>query len=466
MAGGKTGKKVQWSDEEDAQLRSLVAQHGTKKWSYISTLFVNKGSKQCRRRWQNKLSMDAKNTSWSAEEDAILLKGHKKLGNRWTEIARQLTGRTDNAVKNRFFALRKKKLRGSGGSGSGKGLKRKLSSDSEAGRGKRARGGGGGGGLERAGSSAASGLGKRGGGLRGGPSLALPGALDRKDSKLQSHVSGLSIDIPMQGGATSPSRLFAINLPKNGLTREDLCLIDEVNLLNTPLQIAVQDAMNIGVGGGVGAANGGGQRGGKGGPEAAGEGPASTSMSRFRDFMNWVFAPDTASLVPLSARKGGDAGTPPFGTDFNFAVIPESVRSVTRHLLTKQFAHIWTPKAQLPHQSQSQPASASQGAGAGKRGGGGGGLSPSSGVVTIQATGLTPTGGFTPVSLLRRSPRLNGTHQSALVEQAIVGMKVPSPTFSDHELDMLLSCMSPTTTAATNVTTTTTAATAAATAKS
>ena len=110
-----TGKKIKWTEEEDLRLRGLVEQYGTKKWSYISTPFDNKGSKQCRRRWQNRLSMDAKNTSWTSEEDNILLKGHKKLGNRWTEIAKQLSGRTDNAVKNRFFALRKKKQRGSGG---------------------------------------------------------------------------------------------------------------------------------------------------------------------------------------------------------------------------------------------------------------------------------------------------------------------------------------------------------------
>ena len=79
MVPGVAGKKIKWTEEEDQMLRDLVEKHGTKKWSFISTLFENKGSKQCRRRWQNKLSMDAKNTSWTDEEDDILLKVKNSL---------------------------------------------------------------------------------------------------------------------------------------------------------------------------------------------------------------------------------------------------------------------------------------------------------------------------------------------------------------------------------------------------
>ncbi|KAL4422203.1 hypothetical protein ABPG77_006444 [Micractinium sp. CCAP 211/92] len=99
---------VQWTQEEDALLRELVEEHGTKAWAKIATLLGSKGSKQCRRRWKNFLNMSAKTCSWSAEEDAILIDAQRRLGNRWTEISRIFGDRTDNAVKNRWHALIKK----------------------------------------------------------------------------------------------------------------------------------------------------------------------------------------------------------------------------------------------------------------------------------------------------------------------------------------------------------------------
>lgn len=44
-------------------------------------------------------------------QDELLLEGHRKVGNRWTEIAKMVQGRTDNAVKNRFAVLVKKQAR-------------------------------------------------------------------------------------------------------------------------------------------------------------------------------------------------------------------------------------------------------------------------------------------------------------------------------------------------------------------
>ena len=148
----------------------LVALHGPKKWSLIAHSLPTKGSKQCRRRWQNYLNnTDAKSGGWTADEvrsllapgstrgaplhacgcatgrgvgaagpgvactpgcagrvvvgprlavpqlflllhclqpdacaagpqDKLLMEGHAQWGNRWTEIAKMVVGRTDNGA--------------------------------------------------------------------------------------------------------------------------------------------------------------------------------------------------------------------------------------------------------------------------------------------------------------------------------------------------------------------------------
>jgi hypothetical protein len=44
------------------------------------------------------------------EEDAALLNAQRLVGNRWSEIAKQLPGRAENAVKNRYNSLITKKI--------------------------------------------------------------------------------------------------------------------------------------------------------------------------------------------------------------------------------------------------------------------------------------------------------------------------------------------------------------------
>lgn len=102
---------VTWTPQEDDLLRDQVAIHGTDNWTSIAAQFKDKTGRQCRRRWYTCLNSECKKGGWSPEEDMILCEAQKIFGNRWTEIAKVVSGRTDNAVKNRFSTLCKKRAK-------------------------------------------------------------------------------------------------------------------------------------------------------------------------------------------------------------------------------------------------------------------------------------------------------------------------------------------------------------------
>lgn len=105
-------RKGLWSPEEDEKLINHITKYGHGCWSSVPKLSgLQRCGKSCRLRWINYLRPDLKRGTFSEDEEKLIIELHAVLGNRWSQIAAQLPGRTDNEVKNLWNSSIKKKLR-------------------------------------------------------------------------------------------------------------------------------------------------------------------------------------------------------------------------------------------------------------------------------------------------------------------------------------------------------------------
>ncbi|XWS26378.1 hypothetical protein CRYUN_Cryun26dG0027100 [Craigia yunnanensis] len=105
-------KRGPWSPEEDAILKNYIEIHGTGgNWiAFPQKAGLKRCGKSCRLRWLNYLRPDIKHGGFTEEEDNIICTLYSQMGSRWSLIASQLPGRTDNDVKNYWNTKLKKKL--------------------------------------------------------------------------------------------------------------------------------------------------------------------------------------------------------------------------------------------------------------------------------------------------------------------------------------------------------------------
>ncbi|CAG9318746.1 unnamed protein product [Blepharisma stoltei] len=105
-----------WSENEDQALISLLPTKCSKKWAQIAKelndrFYANsqvRNGKQCRERWYNHLDPSLKKGGWTPEEDSFIINRQQEVGNKWSLIAKDLPGRNENSVKNRWKSISKK----------------------------------------------------------------------------------------------------------------------------------------------------------------------------------------------------------------------------------------------------------------------------------------------------------------------------------------------------------------------
>ncbi|XP_062184144.1 transcription factor LAF1-like [Phragmites australis] len=106
-------RKGLWSPEEDQKLRDYILRYGHGCWSALPVKAgLQRNGKSCRLRWINYLRPGLKHGMFSREEEDTVINLHAKLGNKWSQIARHLPGRTDNEVKNYWNSYLKKRVEG------------------------------------------------------------------------------------------------------------------------------------------------------------------------------------------------------------------------------------------------------------------------------------------------------------------------------------------------------------------
>lgn len=100
-----------WTAMEDRTLTEYIKIHGEGRWRGLpKRAGLKRCGKSCRLRWLNYLRPDIKRGNITTDEEELIVRLHKLLGNRWSLIAGRLPGRTDNEIKNYWNTNLSKKV--------------------------------------------------------------------------------------------------------------------------------------------------------------------------------------------------------------------------------------------------------------------------------------------------------------------------------------------------------------------
>jgi hypothetical protein len=101
----RQGRRVRFKAAEDDHLIDVVLSLGTDSWTKIASEVPGRTARQCRERWTHYLCTGRNESSWTEEEDLLLIAKMGEVGARWVHLANIIGAHTDVEVKRRWTYL-------------------------------------------------------------------------------------------------------------------------------------------------------------------------------------------------------------------------------------------------------------------------------------------------------------------------------------------------------------------------
>lgn len=104
-------KYNRWSRQEDTFLRTLLTLANLRDWSQVTFLmemqfpYETWRKEDCKNRWEEITSIPDSKQPWSVQEELEVIIVHKLCGHNWSAAAEFFEGRSNNSIKNRFYAV-------------------------------------------------------------------------------------------------------------------------------------------------------------------------------------------------------------------------------------------------------------------------------------------------------------------------------------------------------------------------
>ena len=91
-----------FDESEDAILLDMVSRNGARNWTSIAAALPGRSARQCRDRYSNYLAPEINRSSWTDEEERLLIEKHQEYGPKWSLIAQFFENRSTNCLKNHW----------------------------------------------------------------------------------------------------------------------------------------------------------------------------------------------------------------------------------------------------------------------------------------------------------------------------------------------------------------------------